>query len=151
MAEKYLRQAAEIDLGNNMGNAAGGVHAAAIGGLWQAMVFGFAGMEIRPDGLSLNPHLLPHWRRLSFPLHLRGRKLRVTLEPTGARVQIEGGDEGLKIGVAGGQEIVAHPHHQYVAARTTGLGSVAGAARVSAVPPARRQFTWQQCMIGRRR
>jgi hypothetical protein len=37
-AESYLKQAAEIDLGNNMGNAAGGVHAAALGGLWQAIV-----------------------------------------------------------------------------------------------------------------
>ncbi len=51
LAEKYLRQAAEIDLGNNMGNAAGGVHAAAIGGLWQAIVFGFAGMSPGPEGL----------------------------------------------------------------------------------------------------
>jgi kojibiose phosphorylase len=39
LARQYLKQASEIDLGNNMGNAAGGVHAASIGGLWQAVVF----------------------------------------------------------------------------------------------------------------
>src|SRR5690606_8684896 len=42
IARRYFRQSAEIDLANNMGNAAGGVHGAALGGLWQATVFGFA-------------------------------------------------------------------------------------------------------------
>ena len=46
LAERYFRQAAEIDLADNMGNAAGGVHAAALGGLWQAAVFGFAGLRL---------------------------------------------------------------------------------------------------------
>ncbi|HEY5216283.1 MAG TPA: glycoside hydrolase family 65 protein, partial [Pseudolabrys sp.] len=39
LAQAYFRQAAEIDLANNMGNAAGGVHMGALGGLWQAAVF----------------------------------------------------------------------------------------------------------------
>ena len=46
LAERYFRQAAEIDLADNMGNAAGGVHAGALGGLWQAAVFGFAGLRL---------------------------------------------------------------------------------------------------------
>jgi kojibiose phosphorylase len=37
LAQAYFRQAAEIDLANNMGNAAGGVHMGALGGLWQAV------------------------------------------------------------------------------------------------------------------
>jgi hypothetical protein len=45
LAERYFRQAAEIDLADNMGNAAGGVHAGALGGLWQAAVLGFAGLR----------------------------------------------------------------------------------------------------------
>src|SRR5207248_11572705 len=57
LAERYFRQAAAIDLANNMGNAAGGVHAAALGGLWQAAVFGFAAAGWRADGLELAPHL----------------------------------------------------------------------------------------------
>jgi trehalose/maltose hydrolase-like predicted phosphorylase len=42
LAQAYFRQAAEIDLANNMGNAAGGIHMGALGGLWQAAVFGRA-------------------------------------------------------------------------------------------------------------
>ena len=45
LAQTYFRQAAEIDLANNMGNAAGGVHMGALGGLWQAAVFGAAGLR----------------------------------------------------------------------------------------------------------
>ncbi|MES4787155.1 MAG: glycoside hydrolase family 65, partial [Nitrospiraceae bacterium] len=49
LVERYFRQAAEIDLANNVGNATGGVHIAAMGGLWQAAVFGIAGMCLRED------------------------------------------------------------------------------------------------------
>ncbi len=116
LAERYVRQAAEIDLGNNMGNAAGGVHAAAIGGLWQAVVFGFAGIEVRDDGLALGPHLLPHWRRLSFPMQFRGNKLRFVFEPERVHVDVsEGpGPVGLHFG---DQHVWAQPGRQYVAAR----------------------------------
>ncbi len=119
LADKYLRQAAEIDLGNNMGNAAGGVHAAAIGGLWQAVVFGAAGVEVHSDGLTINPHLPPKWQRLSFPLHFRNRRLCVSLEPGNARVDLEEGSEPLKIALAG-KEILAEPQKQYAAAQTDG-------------------------------
>ena len=92
LAEKYIRQAAEIDLGNNMGNAAGGVHAAAIGGLWQAIVMGFAGVDARRDGVTLDPVLLPAWKRLVFPLQWRGRKLRISIEPERVRAVMEEGE-----------------------------------------------------------
>jgi kojibiose phosphorylase len=117
LAEKYLRQAAEIDLGNNMGNAAGGVHAAAIGGLWQAIVFGFAGLEFRPDGLHFAPHLLPHWRRLAFPLQWRGRKLRTWIEPEAFGIHLEEGTERVRVSLAGGAAVEVGPQEQYVSER----------------------------------
>jgi kojibiose phosphorylase len=90
LAKQYLKQAAEIDLGNNMGNAAGGVHAAAIGGLWQAVVFGFAGLQTHATGLSFNPHLLAHWHKLSFPLEWRGRHLRISIAHKNIEVSVAG-------------------------------------------------------------
>jgi kojibiose phosphorylase len=116
-AQSYLKQAAEIDLGNNMGNAAGGVHAAALGGLWQAMIFGFAGFRMQRDGLSFAPNLLPNWQRLSFPLQWRGRKLRVCIEPQAIRVSADG-QEALRLRLDGGGDIVASPGCEYVAERT---------------------------------
>jgi trehalose/maltose hydrolase-like predicted phosphorylase len=117
LAQKYLKQASEIDLGNNMGNAAGGVHAAALGGLWQAIVFGFAGLKTGSDNLTFAPNLLPHWRRLAFPLQWRGRKLQIEIDPKTTRVAVSG-TQPFKLGMEGGSEITAEPEGGYVAERT---------------------------------
>ncbi|HEX7090337.1 MAG TPA: glycosyl hydrolase family 65 protein [Longimicrobiales bacterium] len=77
IARHYFRQAAQIDLANNMGNAAGGVHGAALGGLWQAAVFGFAGLHFGQNGPEVGPHLPPGWRGLRFPIRWRGRSMEL--------------------------------------------------------------------------
>jgi kojibiose phosphorylase len=94
-AQAYLRQAAEIDLANNMGNAAGGVHMGALGGLWQAAVLGAAGLQAREDGIAVYPHLLPGWGELAFPVQWRGRLLRLRFEAAPRRIEVavENGDE----------------------------------------------------------
>ena len=76
-AERYFRQSAEIDLADNMGNAAGGVHAAALGGLWQAVIFGFAGLHFGPGGPLLDARLPRNWSGVRFPIQWRGRTLRM--------------------------------------------------------------------------
>ena len=83
LALEYFRQTAEIDLGNTMGNAAGGVHVGALGGLWQAMVFGFAGVTMGTDGFRFDARLPPAWRRLSFQLQFHGQHVPVDLRQNG--------------------------------------------------------------------
>src|SRR5690606_6192767 len=61
LARRYWRQEAGIALANNMGNAAGGVHGATLGGLWQATVFGFAGQRLAQEGPELVPRLPRGW------------------------------------------------------------------------------------------
>ena len=115
LAQVYFRQAAEIDLANNMGNAAGGVHMGALGALWQAAIFGAAGLRTRDDGIALDPHLLPGWVEMTFPVQWRGRLLRLRLQadPTRIEVTVEQGDEltiaaidGPACRVRGGQRVV---------------------------------------------
>ncbi len=79
LAERYFRQAAEVDLTNNMGNAAGGVHLAALGGLWQAAAFGFAGLRFSENGPALRPNLPPSWSSVSMRCHWRGQWHELTL------------------------------------------------------------------------
>jgi len=79
LARRYFEQAAAIDLSDNMGNAAQGIHAAACGGLWQAAVFGVAGMQLLEDGLAFDPHLLPGWESLVFAVQWRGQRLEVAV------------------------------------------------------------------------
>jgi kojibiose phosphorylase len=84
LASKYFRQAAEIDLANNMGNAAGGVHAATLGGLWQALVFGFGGVQVSPEGPRMERLRLPAlWRRLRFTIQWRGKRFPVDVRQEG--------------------------------------------------------------------
>lgn len=86
LAERYFRQASEIDLGDNMGNAAAGVHAAALGGLWQAAVFGFAGLRFTEEGPEHQPNLPPQWRGLSLRFKWRGKDHELKLPGDRARV-----------------------------------------------------------------
>jgi trehalose/maltose hydrolase-like predicted phosphorylase len=84
LAERYFRQAAEVDLSDNMGNAAGGVHVGALGGLWQAAVFGFAGLRFTDERPEHRPNLPPSWRSLSMRFQWRGRWHELTVPESGA-------------------------------------------------------------------
>lgn len=116
VAQHYLKQSAEIDLGNTMGNAAAGVHVGANAGLWQAAVFGLAGLQTCSDGLRFAPHLLPHWRRLSFPVQWRNRSLQISVEPDSVRVAVQGANP-LKLFLNDGPGTIAIPNHEYLAER----------------------------------
>lgn len=86
-ALRYFRQTAAIDLALGSGNAAGGVHGAALGGLLQAAVFGFAGVRVEDDRLAVDPMLPEGWARLRFPVRFRGRRFVVTATPDGGTVE----------------------------------------------------------------
>ena len=86
MAMRYFRQTAAIDLADEQVAIAGGVHIAAQGGLWMMAVFGFAGLALRGDALSLDPRLPPGWNRLEFGLQWRGRHFRIDIRGLEKRV-----------------------------------------------------------------
>lgn len=69
---QFMR-AARADLDDIRGNARDGIHAASAGGLWQALIFGFAGVKIREYGPTVNPHFPSHWQRVQFNLVYRGK------------------------------------------------------------------------------
>jgi kojibiose phosphorylase len=73
--EAYDRfmQAALVDLEDTRRNAKEGIHAASAGGVWQAIVFGFAGVRTTDTGPVANPHLPSGWTRVKFKLHWRGQ------------------------------------------------------------------------------
>jgi kojibiose phosphorylase len=81
-AYKYLKYALYGDLSDNYGNVKHGIHAASLGGVWQAVVFGFAGVRMKSRGggeageiLTVNPRLPKNWERLRFNLCWQGFKL----------------------------------------------------------------------------
>lgn len=79
-AYRYLKRAAFIDLLNLQKNTREGIHAANAGGVWQVVIFGFAGVDIDEAGeLSIKPSMPKEWQSLKFRLHHRGRLLEITV------------------------------------------------------------------------
>ncbi len=89
-AYEYFMQAALIDLKDEFGNTADGIHAASAGGVWQAVVFGFGGIQLKDDGPVAIPHLPPTWTRLKFKLHWRGTWHNFDLTPASQTPDIRG-------------------------------------------------------------
>ncbi len=75
--ENFLRSVL-IDIDDKHRNTREGYHAAAAGGSWQCVVFGFAGMKINSDrSLSFCPNLPEKWRELRFSFNYYGETLEV--------------------------------------------------------------------------
>jgi trehalose/maltose hydrolase-like predicted phosphorylase len=100
LAARYFRQAVSIDTEDTNRNEAGGIHIAAQAGLWQATIFGFAGLHFGDDGVHLDPHLPEGWSSLRFPLRWRSRALLIAIErePLTVTITLEGHDLDIHLG-----------------------------------------------------
>ncbi|MBD2343145.1 beta-phosphoglucomutase [Anabaena subtropica] len=70
--ERFM-QALMVDLEDRRGNTNDGIHGASAGGIWQAVILGFGGIQLTEQGPIANPHIPPTWTRLKFQLHWRGQ------------------------------------------------------------------------------
>jgi trehalose/maltose hydrolase-like predicted phosphorylase len=98
MALRYLRATAATDLDLDP-NTAGGVRIASHGALWQAVILGFGGLDLKGDTLGIDPRLPPQWRGLSFRVSWRGRSVAIGI--AGNTVQatlVEGEGMDMRIG-----------------------------------------------------
>jgi len=82
-AYEHFMRAARADLADVRGNVKDGIHAASAGGLWQAVVFGFAGLQLDSGEIRVSPCLPSHWKRLEFHIRTRGKLEKITLEAKG--------------------------------------------------------------------
>ena len=78
-AYNYFMKTALFDLQNLHGNTDLGIHAAATGGTWQTVVYGFGGFSIKSDRLVLKPWLPKKWECLSFSVRWRSRTVEITV------------------------------------------------------------------------
>jgi trehalose/maltose hydrolase-like predicted phosphorylase len=74
-----FRMACRLDLDDLTGTTAGGLHLATMGGVWQALVYGFAGIRPGAGALTIDPHLPSGWRRLGIRLRYRGAALHIDI------------------------------------------------------------------------
>lgn len=78
-AYNLFQKAARIDLGKNMESSDEGLHSASLGGIWQAIVFGFAGFNYKDNKVYLNPHLPDRWNMVSFKFKVRNNEYQLTI------------------------------------------------------------------------
>jgi trehalose/maltose hydrolase-like predicted phosphorylase len=100
MALRYLREAAATDLDLDP-NSAGGVRIAGLGAMWQAVIRGFAGLDLAGDTLGIAPRLPPQWRSLSFRICWRGRCVAIRVAGSTVQATLTSGEAmDIRIGTA---------------------------------------------------
>jgi trehalose/maltose hydrolase-like predicted phosphorylase len=83
--------AARLDLDDLTGSTASGLHLATMGGLWQALVLGVAGVRPRSGRLLVDPRLPPEWAALEVGLMFHEVPLRLRIDRDG--VGLDSGPE----------------------------------------------------------
>jgi len=76
---KQFLLGALVDLENLRGNTPEGVHAACSGAVWQAAIFGFAGLRVTEEGYTTNPSWPDSWTRIAFNFQHKGQLIAVDL------------------------------------------------------------------------
>ncbi|UCC95710.1 MAG: glycoside hydrolase family 65 protein [Candidatus Omnitrophota bacterium] len=108
------------DVSNLHGNTPEGIHAASLGGTWQAAVFGFAGIKVKKEKLFINPRMPRTWNTMIFSLLWRQNLVKLELtNHTIAIKAISSQKKPVEIGVF--DRIMAlKPNKRYVFERKVG-------------------------------
>jgi hypothetical glycosyl hydrolase len=61
--------------------------------LWQAVMLGFAGLDLMGDTLGINPRLPPEWRALSFNVCWRGRSVAIHIADSTVQATLAKGEQ----------------------------------------------------------
>ncbi|NMA61099.1 MAG: glycoside hydrolase family 65 protein, partial [Firmicutes bacterium] len=88
--ELYLRTA-RLDLDNYNNDTDDGLHITSMAGTWMAIVYGFGGLRIEDNKLSLKPFLPEQWSSYSFKLLFRGHRLEVKVSPNEVEITQQAG------------------------------------------------------------
>jgi kojibiose phosphorylase len=104
-AVQYFRQAAFVDLLDNQGNTAEGIHIASAGGTWQTIVCGFGGFRVRNGQMTFKPWLPPEWTAVRFRLKWHRTAVSVSVSHNSATFALAGPEAAGEVIVVNGREI----------------------------------------------
>ena len=79
IAYDLFLKGALVDLEDRRENTTEGIHEACCGAVWQAIVLGFAGLEVCEEGYTVQPSWPAGWTRIAFNILLRGEPVFVDL------------------------------------------------------------------------
>lgn len=92
----FFKISAFMDYKDAFKSTKNGIHAACLGGSWQAVINGFGGVRIEKDRLSFKPSLPPGIKQLGFNLRWRDVCLKVLLDRKRVKIKIESKRKGAK-------------------------------------------------------
>jgi len=87
-AYSLFNLALRTDISNIYGNTSEGIHAASLGGTWQAAIFGFAGVNVTKEKIHINPNLPNTWNHMQFSLCWRGAILSIRVNYNTVRIKL---------------------------------------------------------------
>jgi len=87
-AYQFFNVALRADISNLHGNTAEGIHAASLGGVWQCVVCGFAGVRIKDDELCIDPFMPKTWREVRFSIVWRKDLFVITTKNNEVRIRL---------------------------------------------------------------
>jgi trehalose/maltose hydrolase-like predicted phosphorylase len=105
-ALELFRVAARLDLDDVTGTTAGGLHLATMGGVWQALAYGFLGLRPGPGALEVDPCLPRSWSALELRLRFRGHPIGVRADHDAVTISCA---EPVVVRIAGGPRSVCSP------------------------------------------
>ncbi len=105
-ALELFRLAAQLDLDDVTGSTAGGLHLATMGGVWQALAYGFLGLRAHAEFLEIDPCLPAAWSAVGLRFRFRGVRVGVRAEHDAVTVSC---DNALLVRVGSAKPVHCDP------------------------------------------
>lgn len=90
-AYEYFGDSAKLDLFNTHNNTKDGIHTANMGGTYMSIVYGFAGLRIKEDGIYFAPSIPDEWEEYSFKIKYEDSQIKVDIDQEGSSFTIVSG------------------------------------------------------------
>ena len=118
-AKKYFIETLDTDVNDHKGNTKDGLHIANMGGCYDMIIGGFAGLRIEDDNLSLFPMIPDSFRSYKFNIVYQGTKISVCVDKTGTTIYSDK-DSCVNVDIYG-QKIVVTTKPQLIIRKIKGV------------------------------
>ncbi len=79
MAFDFFLKSMETDINDNPNDSTDGVHSASLGGIWNCVIFGFAGLSHEKEYIKLSPNLPKSWKEIKFFISVKGTYVKINI------------------------------------------------------------------------
>jgi len=117
-AYQFFNVALRADISNLHDNTAEGIHAASLGGAWQCVVNGFAGIRLKKEILAINPLMPRTWRKICCSILWKKQLVRIETKLNEVVVRVESKTKSKIKAEVFGKPHVLSPNKKYVFKRT---------------------------------